>query len=73
MNCVARGTGGLSSRAAYMIPFGLFYIVPTFVASCIWFVPEVSHPFLESTGDSAQWRAKSAPLVTALAHPQGPP
>ena len=40
MNCVARGTGSLPGREAYMIPFGLFYIVPVVVASLIWFVPE---------------------------------
>jgi SP family sugar:H+ symporter-like MFS transporter len=40
MNCVARGTGGFAGREAYMIPFGLFYIVPTIVACLIWFVPE---------------------------------
>ncbi|KAF4996395.1 hypothetical protein FDECE_12474 [Fusarium decemcellulare] len=40
INCIARGTGGLPGREAYMIPWGLFYVVPTFVACCIWFIPE---------------------------------
>lgn len=41
MNLIARGTGSMESAAAYRIPFGLFFIVPTFVASCVWFIPEV--------------------------------
>ncbi|KAJ5655253.1 hypothetical protein N7507_007203 [Penicillium longicatenatum] len=40
INCVARGTSSLPSNAAWQIPFGLFYIIPTFVAACIWFIPE---------------------------------
>lgn len=32
----------MASNAGWRIPFGLFYIVPIFVASLIWFVPEVS-------------------------------
>lgn len=41
MNLIARGTGSMESAAAYRIPFGLFFIVPTFVASCVLFIPEV--------------------------------
>lgn len=41
MNVIARGTGSMESAAAYRIPFGLFFNVPTFVASCVWFIPEV--------------------------------
>jgi SP family sugar:H+ symporter-like MFS transporter len=48
MSCVARGTGGFAGREAYMIPFGLFYIVPTIVACLIWFVPESPRSFLVS-------------------------
>lgn len=44
INSVARGTGDIHSNAAWQIPFGLFYIVPLFVASTIWFAPEVSIP-----------------------------
>ncbi|KAI5459034.1 general substrate transporter [Mariannaea sp. PMI_226] len=40
INSVCRGTSGLTSNAAWRIPQGLFYIVPTIVASCIWFIPE---------------------------------
>ncbi|KAK0377532.1 hypothetical protein CLIM01_05084 [Colletotrichum limetticola] len=40
VNAVARGTGSLNSAAAYLIPYGLFYIVPVIVISGIWFVPE---------------------------------
>lgn len=42
MNCIARGTESIQSNAAWQIPFGLFYFVPTVVALCIWFIPEVS-------------------------------
>ncbi|KAL0940279.1 vegetative cell wall protein gp1 [Colletotrichum truncatum] len=40
VNAVARGTGSLSSSAAYLIPYGLFYVVPLIVIAGIWFVPE---------------------------------
>ncbi|KAM0295982.1 hypothetical protein ACHAPM_010699 [Fusarium culmorum] len=40
MNCIARGTSTLSGRQAYMIPYGLFYVVPTFIIATIWFIPE---------------------------------
>lgn len=42
INCIARGTGSLPGKEAYMIPWGLFYVVPTIVAVCVLFVPEVS-------------------------------
>lgn len=41
INAVARGTGLINGASAYRIPFGLFYVVPTIVASCMWLVPEV--------------------------------
>ncbi|KXH55494.1 hypothetical protein CSAL01_10395 [Colletotrichum salicis] len=34
-NAVARGTGSLNSAAAYLIPYGLFYIVPVIVIAGI--------------------------------------
>ncbi len=40
INSVCRGTSDLTTNAAWRIPIGLFYIVPTIVASCIWFIPE---------------------------------
>jgi MFS transporter, SP family, sugar:H+ symporter len=40
INSVCRGTSTLTTNAAWRIPLGLFYIVPTIVASCIWFIPE---------------------------------
>ncbi|KAF0325277.1 vegetative cell wall protein gp1 [Colletotrichum asianum] len=40
VNVVARGTGSLNSSAAYLIPYGLFYLVPLIVIAGIWFVPE---------------------------------
>lgn len=40
INSVCRGTSTLTTNAAWRIPLGLFYIVPTIVASCVWFIPE---------------------------------
>jgi len=40
INCVCRGTSGLPDDRAWRIPIGLFYIIPTIIASLIWFVPE---------------------------------
>ena len=40
INSVCRGTSELTTNASWRIPLGLFYIVPTIVASCIWFIPE---------------------------------
>lgn len=44
VNCIARGTSSLSSNAAWQIPLGLFYLVPSVVAALIWLIPEVSLP-----------------------------
>lgn len=43
MSIVCRGTGELDSSAAYRIPFGLFYVVPTLIVFLIWKIPEVSY------------------------------
>ncbi|KZF23905.1 general substrate transporter [Xylona heveae TC161] len=40
INSVCRGTSEIQSNAAWRIPQGLFYIVPTIVASGVWFIPE---------------------------------
>ncbi|KAI9928699.1 hypothetical protein MW887_001916 [Aspergillus wentii] len=40
INSVCRGTSNLDSNAAWRIPQGLFYIVPTIIACSIWFIPE---------------------------------
>ncbi|KAH7308007.1 general substrate transporter [Stachybotrys elegans] len=40
VNAVCRGTMLLGSNAAWRIPIGLFYVVPSIVCGCIWFVPE---------------------------------
>ena len=42
INWVCRGTSGIQDDRAWRIPLGLFYIVPTIIISCIWFIPEVS-------------------------------
>lgn len=43
MGAVCYKTAQLKTSAAYRIPFGLFYIVPTIVLAGIFFIPEVSH------------------------------
>ncbi|KAF5027092.1 hypothetical protein F66182_804 [Fusarium sp. NRRL 66182] len=40
INSVCFGTSSIPDNRAWRIPIGLFYIVPTVVASLIWFVPE---------------------------------
>lgn len=40
INCVCRGTSTISDNKSWRIPLGLFYIVPTIIASLIWFIPE---------------------------------
>ncbi|KAL2835596.1 general substrate transporter [Aspergillus pseudoustus] len=40
INSVCLGTSDLTTNAAWRIPQGLFYLVPSIVASCIWFIPE---------------------------------
>lgn len=40
INSVCYGTSTISDNRAWRIPLGLFYIVPTIVASLIFFIPE---------------------------------
>ncbi|KAI0021066.1 general substrate transporter [Xylariomycetidae sp. FL0641] len=40
INGVCFGTQKRKDNSAWMIPFGLFYIVPCIVICCIWFIPE---------------------------------
>ena len=42
INSICRGTSEIDNNNSWMIPYGLYYVIPTFVASCIWFIPEVS-------------------------------
>ena len=42
INGICRGTSDIQSNNSWMIPYGLYYIIPSFIASCIWFIPEVS-------------------------------
>lgn len=42
INGICKRTSTIQNNSAWMIPYGLYYIIPTFVASCIWFIPEVS-------------------------------
>jgi len=41
INGIAKATGSLPDRRAYLIPFSLFYIVPCIIICCIWMIPEV--------------------------------
>ena len=41
INGICKGTSTIPNNNAWMIPYGLYYIIPTFVASLIWFIPEV--------------------------------
>lgn len=40
INSVCLGTSQIPSNAAWRIPQGLFYVVPSIVATCVWFIPE---------------------------------
>jgi MFS transporter, SP family, sugar:H+ symporter len=42
VNSIARAMGDLKFEAAFRIMYGLFFVVPSIVAACIWFVPESS-------------------------------
>ena len=42
MQLICRGTSTLDSSAAYRIPYGMFFGVPTFVACAVLFIPEAS-------------------------------
>lgn len=73
MNCIARGTSTLSGRQAYMIPYGLFYVVPTFIISTIWFIPEVRIPIFIGIHNNSQERSENLThrLVSEMARTQG--
>lgn len=55
MSLICFGTSKLEGNKQWQIPFGLFFIIPTFVASCIWFVPEVrrNRPFYTESAPDA--------------------
>ncbi|UPK90550.1 hypothetical protein LCI18_001485 [Fusarium solani-melongenae] len=40
VSIITRGTSDIQSNASWQIPYGLFFFVPTIVASAIWFVAE---------------------------------
>ncbi|ODQ73395.1 hypothetical protein LIPSTDRAFT_104968 [Lipomyces starkeyi NRRL Y-11557] len=40
VNVVCRGTSTLNTSAAWRIPIGLFYVIPTIIMCTIWFIPE---------------------------------
>jgi MFS family permease len=40
INCVCRGTSTIQDNRAWRIPLGLFYIIPTLIATLVFFTPE---------------------------------
>lgn len=42
MSLTCYGTSRLEGNKQWQIPFSLFFIIPTIVASGTWFIPEVS-------------------------------
>ncbi|KAK0108694.1 hypothetical protein ONS95_003485 [Cadophora gregata] len=40
VNIICRGTSTLPTNAAWRIPIGLFFVIPTIVLSLVWFIPE---------------------------------
>lgn len=42
INTICKATSRIPNNNAWMIPYGLYFVIPTFVASCVWFIPEVS-------------------------------
>lgn len=40
MSLICRGTSELEGNKQWQIPFGLFFVIPTIVATLIWFIPE---------------------------------
>lgn len=55
MQGICRGTSTLSSSAAYRVPFGLFFVVPTFVAATVLFIPEVRTHCLQARAKELTW------------------
>lgn len=53
INGICRGTSTIQNNNAWMIPYGLYYIIPTFVACTIWFIPEASAVFRISASKAA--------------------
>ena len=46
MSIVCFGTEKFDDNRQWQIPFGLFFIIPAFVAAGIWFIPEVRNQTL---------------------------
>jgi MFS transporter, SP family, sugar:H+ symporter len=40
INCIGSGTQQIQSNASWMIPFGLYYTIPSLVVTATWFIPE---------------------------------
>jgi hypothetical protein len=40
INIICNRTATLKTDAAFLIPFGMYFIVPTIVSSLVWFMPE---------------------------------
>lgn len=51
MSVICQATSGIEGDAAWRIPFGLFFIIPSIVAAGVWFIPEVR----SSIGIAGRW------------------
>jgi SP family sugar:H+ symporter-like MFS transporter len=40
INIICNSTSSLDDNRSWRIPTGLYYVIPTIVGSCVWFVPE---------------------------------
>ncbi len=56
INLVCRGTSTIDGEAAFRIPYGLMYLIPSMIICGIWFVPE-SPVWLITKGRSEQAKA----------------
>lgn len=41
MAIICRGTSEIIGHASWKIPYGLFFVIPSFLAVGVWWIPEV--------------------------------
>ncbi|KAF4448421.1 sugar transporter, partial [Fusarium albosuccineum] len=59
MSIICFGTQKLNDDRQWKIPFGLFFIIPSIVATGIWFIPEVSPRWL-------LWKGREEEAIASL-------